>query len=234
MNTQIHVPKLSPTNKIILIVLGAFFILCTFFQHAFYLLTLHKATFLWGGYFFEILTYPLYQRALFPALFQGLIIWFIGSDLERDWGKRTYLFFLLASILGGGFLFLLLSMLGSSSTIPLNGAASFTYALLVMYSLLYKDRILYFFVFPMKAQYFCLLLLGIELFSGLRGGLSSWAHLGGALGGFLYITKIAGKSTPLDNVLPFLRPKKKKKHPFKLVKNEDASKADSEDPKYWQ
>jgi len=235
--SQIHVPPLTLTNKILIIACVSFFILQNIFSKfggipiEIYL-GLSGAKF-FSGYIYQIFTYPLMGRGLMEVLFNSLLLWFIGSDLERTWGRKRYLSFLLVAVLGAGltYLFVSFSFLRGSITymIPLTGLSGIINFLMLAYAILYPNRLFSFmFIFPVKAKHFCMIIIGLEIYMGIFSpmGALSLAHLGSMAFGFGYMVYLS-------------RPKKSRKAKNKanlyLVKGakngEKAPKDDS--PKHW-
>ncbi|MBY0515763.1 MAG: rhomboid family intramembrane serine protease [Bacteriovoracaceae bacterium] len=195
MNYQ--APPLSRVNKILLIVIVAFFILHSL-GHALGAFSLVQ----WFGLvpgstfplrLYTLLTYPWVETHLMSVLFNGLALWFLGSELERQWGEKIYLKFLFASIFLAGVLYLLIAAVILRGTWlgggVLIGTAGFTYSLTAAYATLYPDReFLMMFAFPVKAKWFCLIMAGVELYLGVfSGNPASWGHLFAMLFGFLLI-----------------------------------------------
>lgn len=195
----IYVPRLTPINKMLLIICGGFFILQSILKlmgHQFldqYLgLSLHMVS---RGFVSQLLTYPLVQTDFFSFLFNALVVWFIGSELEDFWGGRRYFKFLLWVVIGSGLSYLGFTLILDSRTslsyLTLKSLQGFTYGLLMAYGIIFRDRLLSFMmIFPMKAKYFCMLLVGIELYMGLfssQYGHAAWGHLGAFLMASLFL-----------------------------------------------
>jgi membrane associated rhomboid family serine protease len=152
--------------------------------------------FLW-----QPLTYMfLHSSNIWHILFNSLIIWFIGSELEKIWGPREFLKYYLICGIGAGLLYLAvlffavnyfglpLGFLG----VPTIGASGAVFGLLLAYGVIFGERVIYFMMlFPMKAKYFIMLLAAVEVFtlltSGFGGAVNNTAHLGGFVVGALYI-----------------------------------------------
>lgn len=237
---QIYVPPLTKVNKYILIAIGGSFLIQSLLQTAggvslINYMGLSTDGFL-SGYVHSIFTYPLVQTGLMGVIFDGLIIWFIGSELESKWGTKDYSIFLASSVLVAGFIYLVFSKLFFSSFLPLVGVNGISYALLLAFAILFPDRILTFMlIFPMKAKYFCMILMGILLFNGfISQAQTAWGHLGAMLGGFAYMywitkSRATGRSGKVLNLF-----KKKNRNNLYIVKDDNApNKPNPNDPKYW-
>lgn len=175
-------PPLSRVNKVIVIALVATFVLGSFAQKVLGfplqgLLGLIPTEVL-GLRAYTLVTYPWYESELMSVLFNGLAIWFLGSELEVNWGERVYIKFLATCVVLTGVSFSLLGMVFGLGGL-LVGSAGLTYALCVAYAVLYPDRrFLLMFAFPVKALWFCLIMAGIELYMGFfSGNPAAWGHL---------------------------------------------------------
>lgn len=246
---QFQAPPLTKTNKIILITCGVFFLLQTFVASA---IGINFAG-LFGlsgigvshGFIHQILTFPLAQSGFMAALFNGLIIWFIGGELEIKWGVKTYLRFLLFSYIGSGLIYIILMFAffqGSIAfTTPLVGLTGMCFALILAYGIIFSERYMTFMlIFPMKAKYFCMFLIGIELFMSFAPGLqgkNSLGHLGAMFCGYLYLVlKAFSLKKGNESLKAFLKKRDmdKRKKSLYIVRDEEPKRADQKDPKYWQ
>jgi membrane associated rhomboid family serine protease len=198
-------PFLSPINKKLIITAVVFFLLNSllgllgFGQVINHWLGLNPALFL-AGHIYQLFTYSLVHNQLMGVLFECLIIWFLGSELESRWGGKTYLQFLLSAAIGGGLLYIFLGviisglgwtnfLLGMSST-SLIGLAGIANALCLAYAIIYPEKqFLFMFLFPLKAKWFCTLMIGILLYTGIfsAGGHSAFGHLFAMAAGFVFL-----------------------------------------------
>lgn len=244
--SQIYVPKISRFNKMLLIVTGGVFLLQSILNlNGIYLdriLGLIPEKLL-AGHVYTLVTYPLVGESFIQYVFDAMMIWFIGSDLETHWGEKTYLKFFLFSVLGAGLIYALLGISVFSSFqiyfTPLIGLSGFCYSLLFAFALIYPDRILSFMmIFPVKAKYFALLMSGFLLYLGFFSSYksSSWAHLTAGLTGFAFLRIKSMKFSSGDKVKELKRRSNLKKNEgrLRIVSDEDEKKPDTKDPKYWQ
>ncbi len=189
-------PPLPPLTKMLMLACTAVF--CVQFivplQAWFALYPLASGNFMpW-----QVLTYAFLHGGMGHLFFNMLGLWMFGSELERLWGQKRYMHFLLAGVLAAAAAQLLVTWLAGSVT-PTVGASGALFALLLAFGMLFPDRIIMplFPPIPMKARNFVMLFGGIELLmgSGLLDGLlgsggtnvAHFAHLGGMVGGFLMI-----------------------------------------------
>lgn len=237
-NYQFVAPPLSRTNKIILIMSGALFLLGAILKAvgAMDLTALLglSGSGLMSGLIFQPLSYSFVENQLMNFLFNGLVVWFIGSELENLWGRRIYLRFLLINIIGVALFFTLINTLFFYGTAvystPLHGLTGINFALLVAYALLYPDRHMsLMMIFPMKAKTFCLILAGIEAYMALFSNfVASWAHLL-AMGISYLIIHFQTKPLIKKVLNASFESKKRSKNHLYVVKDED-----QKPPKFWQ
>lgn len=235
--TQFQAPKLTKINKYILISAVACFLISAILKAigAFSLVALLglSGSGVFSGLIYQIVTYPVMETELLGLLFNSLLIWFIGSELESMWGSRTYSRFLLFIVGGVGLVYLLITSFFFFGTYvfatPLHGLAGLNFALLIAYATLYPDRQLsMMMIFPMRARTFCWILVGIQAYYAIFSSVTtSWAHLVGM--GLSYLI-IRYQSKPLIHKAlngTWTRAKPKKR--LYVVKDDD-----KDPPKYWQ
>lgn len=235
---QFQAPRVTPVNKVILIATVSLFILHSILKAvgAFSLVSLVglSGAGVASGLIYQFVTYPFIETQLMSAIFNSLLIWFIGSEIETLWGKKVYIRFLLLNVIGVGLFFFLVSFIFFNGThvfeTSLHGLNGINFALLIAYATLYPDRQLsLMMIFPMRAQTFCWILAGIEAYMALFSNITtSWAHL---LAMGLSWLIIRFQRTPfLQKILnkEFQRAKPKKGHLY-VVKDDE-----QKPPKYWQ
>ena len=241
MQGQFQAPPISKTNKIIIITLTVIFVLNQITQGVLSnYLSLSYPGFS-SGLIYQLITYPLIEASFMSLLFEGLLLWFIGSELENKWGRKFYLQFFATSVLCVGPIYILLTMFTGLSA-PLMGITGFNYALLIAYAIIYSERQLTFMlIFPMKAKYFCMLLAGIQLYTGFfsSSGAVSFSHLGAMFFAFFFLKykSLKAQGVTLEDYKRKLH-KERMKSKLRIVSDEEESvkknKADPQDPKFWQ
>ena len=182
----------------------------------------------------------LHSSGLFHILFNMMVLWMFGSELEQLWKKKFFLIYYLVCGVGSALVYFvgvtLYSTFGGNSAvmdIPVVGASGAVFGLLLAYGLIFGDRlVLFMFIFPMRARTFTILIAAVELMTMLNSGFGSpvanLAHLGGLLSGFLFLN--------FRSVLQRLQAKSflKKRKSFKVLKGDgEQEEKDSSSPKYW-
>lgn len=235
---QFQAPKLTKINKIILIATVVGFLATAILKAigAFSLVNVLglSGNGLFQGLIFQLITYPFIEVQLMGVLFNCLIVWFIGSELESQWGQKIYLRFLLLIVIGVGLIFSLVNLIFFFGTpvyfASLHGLSGINFALLIAYSLLFPDRQMAFMmIFPMRARTFCWILVGIEAYMAIFSSLkTSWAHLL-AMGLSFLIIHFQNKPLIRTVLQSSWKPRTTKKKHLYVVKDDD-----QKPPKYWQ
>lgn len=187
------------------------------------------------------LTYMfIHSENVFHVLFNMLLLWWLGAELEVYWGRRYFLIYYLACGIGAALIYLLCVLVYYFATgqvtplaAPVVGASGAIFGLILAYGMIFGERIVYFLmVFPMKARHFVMIIGGVELMNLLSQGFSTQvanlAHLGGLVTGWLLL-----KVGPRIQELRLRRQTRAHGRRLKLVVDNDAEKNSSGGPRYW-
>jgi len=162
------------------------------------------------GYLWQLVTYTFIHGDITHILFNMLIVWMFGVELENRWGAAAFTKFYFVCSVGAGFTVLGVSLLPFApahqmyvaATIGASGAG---YGLLMAWALLFPTReILLFFVFPVQARIAVLIFGALAFFSGLGSGggtVAHFAHLGGLIVGYLYLKGPRGMRFSLQSAI---------------------------------
>lgn len=204
-------------------------------------LALYPAQVIENFYVWQLLTYMfLHALSPFHIIFNMLMLYFFGVELERHWGARFFTLYYFASGIGAAVLYCVGIGIYSAMTaertplvIPVMGASGALFGLLLAYGIIFSERVIYFMgMFPLKAKYFVMIAGAIDFASLLTSGVSGTevaylAHLGGIVSGYI-VLKLHTR-LKLKHVMGKM---KKKNSSLRLVIDND--KTDKEDsPKYW-
>ncbi|MCB0341361.1 MAG: rhomboid family intramembrane serine protease [Pseudobdellovibrionaceae bacterium] len=182
---------------------------------------------------------------IFHILFNMLLLWWLGAELELRWGSRFFLTYYLVCGVGaaviytvGAILYFWLTNQAYVLGVPVVGASGAVYGLLLAYGMIFGDRVMYFMMmFPMKAKHLVMILGGIELVtllsSGPTGPVATLCHLGGLATGFLYLLYLAQRRG--GGSAGRKKPKRKYGRKLRLVVDNDRLGDDQGDrpPRYW-
>ncbi len=144
-----------------------------------------------NGFFWQLFTYMFLHAGLLHILFNMLILYFLGTEIERTVGSRNFLSIYFVSGVLGGLGWLLLT---SDPSIPCIGASGAVFGLLGAYVALFPQRhitVLIFFILPvtLKAWMLAVILAGIEFLlmtARVEDQIAHSAHLAGLLAGYVF------------------------------------------------
>lgn len=262
---QITVPPVTPmVKRLIIVTCSVWVILQLILDKVFDFPFIQNFGLVPGKVIFDFflwqpLTYLfLHANHLTHIVFNMLLLWLLGSELEQRWGSRLFLNYYLVSGVGAGVIYTIVVFVYTKITgdpkgmfIPVVGASGSVFGLMLAYGILFGERIVHFmFIFPMKAKFFVLLLGVIELITllnvGVAGGsVANLAHLGGLVSGFLFLfcwTRSQRKNWRQGQALKKAKERKKRIEASNLhVISDDKSDDDPKDPngdpnggpKYW-
>ena len=156
------------------------------------------------GRLWQTVTYMfLHARGPSHILFNMLILWMFGVELERTWGTPFFVKYYFVTGVGAGLVSIAACYLPFRATHALYftnivGASGALFGLLVAYAVYYPNRpILMFLLFPVPAKYFVAILGAINLILTAQGGsgVSGTTHLGGLAIGYIYLQNGRGGLT---------------------------------------
>ena len=154
----------------------------------------------------QLATYMFLHGGLLHILFNMLLLWMFGVELEQRWGTQNFLKFYFVTGVGAAMLTVLVSFLPFDFALSLRGsvivgASGAIYGLLLAYGLYFPNRpILLYFLFPIPAKYFVMIMGAIAFYSSLDGSsdVANATHLGGLLIAYVYLKR--GNMHPLAEV----------------------------------
>ncbi len=130
-------------------------------------------------------------RDLMHILFNMLMLWMFGRDIERIMGRVRFLIYYMVCVIGAGVVQLLVGVLQGYG-VPTVGASGGVFGIFLAYGMAFPNRTVMLMIppIPMKAKYFVILLGIFELVLGSSGaapGIANFAHLGGMIFGYALI-----------------------------------------------
>jgi membrane associated rhomboid family serine protease len=245
--------RLSPTVKILMIACAVVFLIQQttdqfFGGHLLQYFGLVPRGFMFEGRIWQIFTYSFLHSDPLHLILNMMMLAFVASDLEFQWGRKRFLQYYFFCATCAGLLYLMLQLWiwgGGGIEMPMVGASGAIYGCLMAYGILFGERqLLFMMLFPMKAKHFIWVLAGVEFLSSVfsgRGGLSSAAHIGGMLAGLGYLWVQArllaarrneAKGTSKKRATARFGLAPKKKHLKLIVDNKEEDDRDPED-KTW-
>tara|TARA_Y100001970_G_C14208647_1_gene845571 strand:+ start:1527 stop:2363 length:837 start_codon:yes stop_codon:yes gene_type:complete len=143
----------------------------------------------WEEYkIWQLFTYQFIHGSFLHVFFNMLILWMFGQDLEKEWGKKEFLFFYFICGIGSGIITIIF---GLNSFVPVVGASGAIYGVLVAFGCVYPNRVVYLYgLLPIKVKYMILGLGLVSFFASIysnNSNISHITHLSGMVIGLLLI-----------------------------------------------
>ncbi len=137
----------------------------------------------------QLVTYALLHDMSDPMhlVFNGLVIYYFGRQLEDRWGTRKIALFCFATVVGGGLLIWLVYVLGLGGATVVGASGAGT-GLVIAWGLTFREQEMYLLVFRMRGITLVWITIGMEVLNAVSlSGTSAAAHFGGmATGALLY------------------------------------------------
>jgi len=156
---------------------------------------------------------PVWQLATYGLLHdvQGLghllgnlmILYFMGTMLEEELGRRRFLWTYAGAQLAGALLYLVAAWLGMPSH-PALGASGACYGVMIAAATLFPERRVYLLIFPIKLRWLAIGILVLTLYAalvqmkGVQDGTAHLIHLGGIAYGFLAVRTGLVRKDPVE------------------------------------
>ncbi len=126
---------------------------------------------------------------LINLFFDAILLWFFGSELERNWGSHNFLKLFYFGLLGGLIAGVLMSFVWP---MVMFGFEAGLIAILVAYAMIWPDRKVYiYFIIPIKMKWLILLIFIFLAAGNWRNDLIT--NTGGALAAALFVYYYARK-----------------------------------------
>jgi membrane associated rhomboid family serine protease len=146
-------------------------------------------------WWWQPVTYMFLHAGVFHILFNMLVLWMFGVELERLWGTRFFTRYYFITGVGAGLVMLAISVLplGFERTYEVMtvGASGAMFGLLLAFGMYFPRREIYlYFLFPVQAKYFVMIVGAMALLATVAdqgGGVAHAAHLGGLAVGYVYL-----------------------------------------------
>ncbi len=185
-------------------------IIATFFyQHSFENLILFSNQFSIVSFFTYFFAFPVSLTGFISLVFDVLILWGFGSELERIWGSKNFYQYFFVSIYGAAVFLILVGQL--LSNLVAFGLQAGIVGVLLAYAILWPNReVLFFMVIPIKIKWVVLI---IFLFTALSSLSFFILSIGSLLSGSIYLYYIIkrGKIFSYQNI----------SNPFQTTQNFD-------------
>ncbi len=191
-NAPTFLPGLTDTVKLLLIINLAVFLVVLLVPGAGVALAMVPARIVTHFTVYEFLTAVFVHFAPMHLIVNMLVLYFFGPQVERDLGRRNFIWAYLIAGVAGNLCSFLVHPMSPALTIGASGAIM---GIMAIFAYRYPDAKLYlYFILPIRAWTFLLLYVGLDLVLGLAqlqqpgplGGIAYFAHVGGAVAGLLW------------------------------------------------
>ena len=136
----------------------------------------------------QFLTAPLLHGGIGHLIFNMLVLWMMGPEIEKTLGRNRYIIFSILCAVSSMIGYLVLNW-GDGGVVM--GYSGVIFGILVAQALFFPNKsILFFFFFPLKMKYAVLIMCAVAMYLTVftqGSGIAHAAHLFGALAAFLYI-----------------------------------------------
>lgn len=164
----------------------------------------------------RLVTYAFLHAPSYPfhILFNMLMLWMFGTEIEERWGaKRFAIFYLICS--AGSAVFSLINLFnGDMRFVPVIGASGAVLGVLTVYALYFPYRqVLLFFILPVNIRIVVIGYAIISLFGVLSPGgiVSHITHLGGIIIAFAYIKLYPAISSIVEDAFQTISERNRRK-----------------------
>ena len=133
-------------------------------------------------------TYLFLHGGFFHLVFNMLVLWMFGKDLEDKWGLIPFMkYYFICGISSG----IITTIVAWGSFVPIIGASGAIYGLLLAYGLTWPNRTVFLYgIFPVKVKFMVIIIGLIAFFASMTSTNSTTSHIthiGGMLVGLLYL-----------------------------------------------
>jgi len=154
----------------------------------------------------RLVTYVFLHAPSYPfhILFNMLMLWMFGAEIEERWGTKRFAIFYLICGAGSGFFSLINLFNGDLRFTPVIGASGAVLGVLTVYALYFPYRqVLLFFILPINIRIVVIGYAIISLFGVLSPGgiVSHLTHLGGIIIALAYIKLYPRISSITEDIL---------------------------------
>ena len=138
-----------------------------------------------GGKIWQLVTYPFISSCGLNLIFNGLVVLFIGSSIEREWRTASFVALWLVVSITCAVIWVAVSLIASRNFIGL-GTAACVYGLIGTFGLLFRRKRFLALFWTIEAQYLALFLVAIGIVLGIPRPIT-WIWVAGAGVAYLYI-----------------------------------------------
>ena len=114
------------------------------------------------GKIWQLVTYPFINGCPWNLIFNGFVILFMGSSIEREWGTKSFIFLWLILSIICGLIWIAISLIFGREFVG-TGSEPCIYGIIATFGILFRGTRLWFYFFTLEAQLIAMILIGIGL-----------------------------------------------------------------------
>jgi membrane associated rhomboid family serine protease len=137
------------------------------------------------GKIWQLATYSFIESGGLALFFDGLVVLFIGSSIERERGTGAFFVLWFIAAAACGLLWVIISRL-AGVTLPGAGATSCVYGLIAVFGVIFNRRKFLAFFWMAEARYISIALIVVGIILNIPQPMN-WIWISGALVGYIYI-----------------------------------------------
>ncbi len=144
-----------------------------------------SASGVFGGKIWQLVTYSFIDMCGLTLIFNGLLVLFVGSAIEREWRTKSFVLLWLVVSIVCGIIWVLFNWLTGLNYIGA-GSGACGFGIIAVFGLLYRRKRFLVFFWAVEAQYIAWGLIAIGIILGIPQPIT-WIWVLGALVAYLYV-----------------------------------------------
>ncbi|MHC4741675.1 MAG: rhomboid family intramembrane serine protease [Planctomycetota bacterium] len=140
---------------------------------------------IFSGKIWQLITYSFVNGCGRDLVFNGLVILFVGSMIEREWSTGAFLLFMLVVSVVCGVLWVIINSIAGVNYGGL-GTGACGYGLIAAFGVLCYRRLIFTILWTVEAQYLAWFLIAVGIVLGIPRP-RTWIWVSGAAVGYVYI-----------------------------------------------
>ena len=137
------------------------------------------------GKIWQLLTFSFFNDGSLCLVFNGILLLFVGSSIEREWRTGPFVVFLLVVSVTCGLLWVIVNLALGQNYAGL-GMSAWGYGLIAAFGMLFYRRLVLAVLWTVEAQYVSWFLIGIGIVLGIPQPIT-WIWVSGAGVAYIYI-----------------------------------------------
>jgi membrane associated rhomboid family serine protease len=137
------------------------------------------------GRVWQLVTYPFISGMMVNLIFNGIMVLFVGSAIEREWKTASFLLLWIVLSVGCGLIWVAVNLATGNNFYGI-GASGCIYGLIATMGLLFRDRLFFVLFATIKCHHLVLILIAIGILMNISTPINLIWVLG-ALVAYVYV-----------------------------------------------